>query len=163
MTGAPPVSHPVGRTSLLGALLIGIWAVGAGASVATLALASLRPASTWVGVILLIPVLLVALVLLRFWRAQRARLLSWDGGQWLLMAAGQAQQEAEQLAAVEVRLDLQRVLLLHGRRQERGPGTWLWAQQVGSDPVRWHGLRCALWSGDAAFARDRDSTSTGSA
>lgn len=152
MTGAPPVSHPVGRSLLLGFLLLLAWSLGAGAAAWALTAASLRLAWPWAALVLLGPAVLAGLALVVFWRGQRRSRLDWDGRLWRLASIDRTGQ-GQSLGRVELRLDLQRALLLRAQASTGGRVIWLWAQSTG-DRARWHGLRCALYSGDTAPERD---------
>jgi hypothetical protein len=138
--GAPPVRHPVGGTRLLAGLLLLVWLAGLSAALAV-ALAAGAQALSGTGLLVLaIATVLVGLGLGHFWHQQRRRELVWDGGSWRLLEGGREQP----LADIEVRLDLQRALLLRcaGRLGPR----WLWAQADARERARWHLLRCALYS-----------------
>ena len=69
------------------------------------------------------------------------RRLRWDGERWWVIDSRGEQEGAQ----VEVRLDAQRWMLLWFHDPAAARATWLWAQ-ASHDPVRWHLLRCALYS-----------------
>lgn len=151
MSGPPAVSHPVGRSSGLLLLLGGLWLPGALAAALFLSPA-LEGELRWPALgVLLLSLLGGALALLAFWWRQRPGLLSWDGAQWSWHEAS----AARPLTALrlQVRLDLQRALLLRVRGPHAASG-WLWVQQ-GADPGRWHLLRCALYFEVSPEAADR--------
>ena len=86
-----------------------------------------------------------------FWRSQQPRQLVWDGARWALDGPASGQ-DGGGPARVQVGFDGQRVLLLRWDAPTRRRGAWLWAQ-ASSDPVRWHLLRCALYSSGHSIAR----------
>lgn len=140
--GAPPVRHAVGGTRLLAGLLLLVWLGGLCAAVGVVFASTAQALSGPRLAVLVLAVGLSGLGLVRFWRRQRAAELAWDGAGWSLLEGGRERP----LAGVEVRLDLQRALLLRADGVfAAGPG-WLWAQADARDPARWHLLRCALYS-----------------
>ena len=142
MHAAPAVTHPTGHTPLLAVLLLSLWALGVAAAFGGLSLAWGSPMPTWkMGVLLGAP-LLAGVALARWWGAQRPRRLAWDGAQWRLTPAAVDGRDG---AAVQLQvcLDLQRALLLRVHDPDSRRGLWLWVE-AGTDPARWHLLRCAM-------------------
>lgn len=140
---APPVSFAAGQTALLGAALLLLWSGGAGA-VALAWIWSGLSAPAGVGMVALLGLSAVASGW--FWRGQRPRQLTWDGGTWLLTGPGVAPDARRDAVQVAVALDLQLALLVRSRavappRRCR----WLWLQRA-EDGHRWHALRCALFA-----------------
>ena len=140
--GAPPVSYPVGRTHRLGVWMAVLCLLGV--ATALWVLYSLRALEN----LSLIATILIASALLSgagcwwFWRQQAPRLLRWDGARWQLEPdVGWSGDEL----SVQVRLDLQRMLLLRLEQSSPRRHLWLWAEQ-GRDAADWHLLRCALYS-----------------
>ncbi|HMN20464.1 MAG TPA: hypothetical protein PKA16_03630 [Ottowia sp.] len=123
--------------------MLALWLAGVVAAAALLLAggASRLPAPRLA--LLLAAALGTGLGLRRFWRGQQAGELVWDGANWWLHVDGRERP----LASVEVRLDLQRALLLHGVDLAGVGGRWCWAQAARHGPARWHLLRCALYSG----------------
>lgn len=145
--GAPAVRHPVGRTRLLAALLGVPWLLGAAALFYMLFMGFPQSGLALPALILILGVAFSGLTLRIFWTRQSARELLWDGARWSLTGAG----HNRPLAGVDVRLDLQRALLLRARGRAGQSGAWLWAE-AGADRGRWHLLRCALYSSGPASA-----------
>lgn len=140
---APPVSFASGPTALLALLLALPWCGGAAVTALAWAGGGLS-GSALAGPLLLLG--LGAVVAARFWRGQEPRLLTWDGGQWLLAAPGVAPDARRHAVGVEVALDLQHALLVRSRPvAPTGRRRWLWLQRAG-DGHRWHALRCALFA-----------------
>lgn len=98
--------------------------------------------STGRALLLLGACIVVGLALARFWRRLPVGELVWDGGAWWWHATGRE----HALALLEVRLDLQRALLLRGVDATGAGVHWWWAEAAGHDAPRWHLLRCALYS-----------------
>lgn len=155
MHAAPAVTHPTGRTPQLAALLLGLWALGLAAAVVALMLQPSLAAPGWQAAALLGAPLLAGAALARWWRTQRPRRLSWDGAQWRLDPGAADAWGDLAVQRVEVRLDLQRALLLRASGPELGRGRWLWAQ-AGRDAAGWHLLRCAVHAGAPAPASAAD-------
>ena len=145
VTDAPAVSYPVGRATALARVLLGL--ALAGWLLAMLAFIG-PPALDWrapAAILLIVTNLLVTAVLWRFWQGQRPRQLRWDGQHWQLREAAALAEPDGQGARVQVRLDAQRWMLLWFHDPAAARATWLGAQ-ASHDPVRWHLLRCALYS-----------------
>ena len=149
MTDAPAVTYPVGRTPALALLLVGLWSAGALVALVMVGLPG-APLGGWAGGLLLGSLLASAWGLWDFWRGQKARRLVWDGANWGLRE--DAAEFLDDEARVEVRLDVQRALLLSYRDPSRARPLWLWAQ-ASSDAGRWHLLRCALYSSGKSAGR----------
>ena len=146
--GAPAVRHPVGRSRRLAALLGVPWLLGISAFFYMLFLGFPQSELALAALILIIALAFSGLTLRIFWVRQSARELLWDGAQWSLTGAG----HDRLLAGVDVRLDLQRALLLRAQGRAGQSGAWLWAE-AGADRGRWHLLRCALYSSGPASVR----------
>jgi hypothetical protein len=138
------VTYPVGRTLRLAWALAGLWLAGVTAVVWALFSGSAlmhRPSGA---VFLAASIVVAGLACLTFWRSQRARMLLWDGERWSLEPGND--DGYSEMARLQVRMDLQQAMLLSfedpyaGRRR-----IWLWAEAA-HHPVRWHLLRCALYS-----------------
>jgi hypothetical protein len=141
---APPVSHAVGRSKVLGALLATVWLSGA-LAVSMLFRLPGQAQPAWVATALMLLLVASGAALLRLWLAQKPWQLLWDGVRWSLRQRGD-ETVASNEARVEVRLDLQRALLLrYSEPASRRRPVWLWVQAAG-DARRWHLLRCALYS-----------------
>jgi toxin CptA len=136
MHHAPSVSYPVGRSSWAAAVVLLLWLAGAVACMGWLAVG----APGWAPLVVA-PVLLAGggTGALSWWR-QPAGLLAWDGAHWTL-ASGPS--PALDPGALEVALDLQRVLLV--RWSAAGRSRWLWLER-GRLPARWDALRRAVYS-----------------
>lgn len=143
LTTAPAVRHRVGRTRVLFAALLTLWLPGPGIVfwMTFVGPGLATSAGATIGFVALVTV--SGLALLRFWRQQVERHLSWDGARWSLSQAGRLLADSEQQP--QVRLDLQSALLLHWVVPTRRRGVWLWAQ-AGDSRTSWHLLRCALYS-----------------
>lgn len=135
MHGAPSVSYPVGRSALVGSLLLVVWSLGLlacialaweGASAPRLAAAASACAASgaWAG---------------WWWWRQPAGLLAWDTAAWS-WSEGDPQVRT---GALQVVLDLQSLLLL--RWSTPGRSRWLWAERARL-PARWDALRRAVYS-----------------
>jgi toxin CptA len=131
MHSAPSVTYPVGRSVWAGALLLGLWLAGLAAT-ATWAWAV--PAPGWPqGLALTLAACLGAWAGWHWWCSPGGD-LSWEGGTW---------SRAGVEGMVEVRLDLQRVMLL--RWQGAGAAEWFWLERA-ADPARWNDVRRAVYS-----------------
>ena len=135
MHGAPSVSYPVGRSFLVGALLLTVWSFGLvafiafawqGASSTRLvpAAAACMASGAWAG---------------WWWWRQPAGLLAWDTATWSWSEGD----PHVRTGALEVVLDLQSLLLL--RWSTPGRARWLWAERARL-PARWDALRRAVYS-----------------
>lgn len=150
LPGPPPVSHAVGRSVRLAALLAAPWLLGAGCAAYAVHLGSARVPSLALAGILVCALAFSAVTLALFWWRQSPGQLAWDGAQWRLQNETRDRHcDAWVLSGVEVRLDLQTALLLQAWRSGRRRGVWLWAE-ANDDRARWHLLRCALYSGACA-------------
>ena len=150
MQHAPAVSYPSGRSGSLKRALWGLGLLGALPSVYLLFEALVLQGSARaaiVSVAICVVLWLVAcLALAQFWRRQRARTLRWDGADWWLGAPGQGAAGGDEARGrATIRVDGQRCLLLRWTPAQGGEAAWLWADAA-IDPVRWHLLRCALYS-----------------
>ena len=133
----------MGRSRLLASLLIAAWLAGLGA-VLLMHFSGLAYASqARTAIILIAFVVLSGIAAIAFWRQQGPRQLVWDGERWQVQDG--ARQAFSDGAHVQVRLDLQRVMLLCHEDRAAGRRIWLWAE-ASHDPARWHLLRCALYS-----------------
>lgn len=148
---APPVFYPLGRSSFLGALLLGLWLAGALLALAWASLASLS------GALLLAAgaaVVLSGAGAALHWKNTPRGQLGWDGQAWCwVSAAAPPGVAAPELAVI---VDLQRWLLLRLDSQ-CGACLWLWAERRAA-PRRWLALRRAVYSPhrapDAALSHD---------
>ena len=150
MQHAPAVSYPSGRS---GSLKRALWALGLLGALPSVYLlfealvlqGSARAAIVSVAICVFLW-LVACLALAQFWRRQRARTLRWDGADWWLGAPGQGAAGGDEARGrATVRVDGQRCLLLRWTPASGGEAAWLWADAT-IDPVRWHLLRCALYS-----------------
>lgn len=136
---APPVFYPLGRSSFLGGLLLGLWLAGA---LLTLAWASLASLSGGLLLAAGAAVALSGVAAALHWKNTPSGQLAWDGQAWCwVSAADPAGVTAPELAVVA---DLQRWLLLRLERQS-GACLWLWAERRAA-PARWLALRRAVYS-----------------
>lgn len=143
----PAVAYPVGQSPQLAVVLIVLWLIGG--AVVFCAFAGLGGGRSLIGwrlALLLASLLLSGFSLWSFWRAQIRRRLIFDGDQWLLegdVATG-FPGEAVQVAIV---FDGQQRMLLRWPAvpRESKHVKWLWVE-AHSEPLRWHLLRCALYS-----------------
>ncbi|MDO5086267.1 MAG: hypothetical protein Q4D74_01500 [Comamonadaceae bacterium] len=144
MRHAPAVTHPVGRTAALAAVLAGLCLAGGAAALAWLAWAAPGASHGWRAAVLLAAWLASGGGLWRFWRQQTPRELCFDGNAWQLKANGTTSIGASR---VRVALDAQRFALLRLEKPADGRicGIWLWAE-AGRHAASWHRLRCALYS-----------------
>jgi toxin CptA len=134
MHSAPSVSYPVGRSRLGGAMLLVAWTLGACAI--TWWCVQLQPSMSRV-----LPALALVLVsgIAAGWawaRAPRGS-LAWDGESWSWTG------ERDTGGALDVVLDLQRLLLVRWRGPARAG--WLWLDKS-AQPARWDELRRAVYS-----------------
>lgn len=136
MHSAPAVSYPVGRSHFQGSLLLclGMTGVLAGG----LWSATLGPLAWRQGVYALILLTAVA-VAAQAWRQTPPGVLSWDGQSWHWRTAATAVS-----GQIATHLDFQFCMLL-SLRTGTGERVLLWPERR-SDPVSWHGLRCAVFS-----------------
>jgi toxin CptA len=135
MHNAPSVSYPVGRSRLAGALLIGIWLLGAAACVAWRLAAPASGVRT--GAAAITVVLAGAMAAWHWWRMPRGT-LTWDQEQWRWLSGSTAGAQAPQVS-----LDLQHALLL--RWHSPSGSSWLWLERA-SRPEHWADLRRAVYS-----------------
>ena len=150
MRHAPTVTYPTDRSTTLARALGLLALLGAVPWVWMLfeALALQESAQTAIISVAICVFLWLAacLALAQFWRRQRARTLRWDGADWWLGAPGQGAAGGDEArGCATVRVDGQRCLLLRWTPAPGGEAAWLWADAA-IDPVRWHLLRCALYS-----------------
>jgi len=136
---APPVFYPLGRSSFLGGLLLGLWLAGA---LLTLAWASLARLSGWQLMVACAAVLLAGLAAALHWKNTPSGQLAWDGQVWCWVSAADPAGVAGPDAAVVA--DLQRWLLLR-LENPSGACLWLWAERRAA-PERWLALRRAVYS-----------------
>ena len=140
---APPVTYPVGRTPRLAWALAGLWLAGAAAVFWTFFWILALVHQGYTAIFLGVSVVMSGGLCLAFWRGQRARLLVWDGERWSLEPGSGG--EYGDAARPRVRMDLQHTLLLAFEMPSSRRPIWLWAEAA-HDPMRWHLLRCALYS-----------------
>lgn len=147
MNEVPSVAYPVGRSRRLGVILLALWLAGAVTVLAWwIDQASSRPASGWRLGFLMLVLTLSGVGLCAFWRNQVKRSLAFDGDQWHLSDASLLSASPEPVH-VTVLWDAQLCMLLRWPAAKQGSrrAKWLWAE-ASSDPLRWHLLRCALYS-----------------
>lgn len=149
--GPPAVSYTAQRTALLGFVLFTLWLTGALLAAAALVAGGARWPVTHFALLLAF-LALATFGLAAFWRAQRERTLRWDGRQWMFDDP-QVKSSPTPLRRVEIRLDVQAVLLLRCVGPGAEAATWIWAER-GREPARWHLLRCALYQ---ALSAETDS------
>ncbi|TAN10785.1 MAG: hypothetical protein EPN34_09075 [Burkholderiaceae bacterium] len=142
VVGPPVVSYAVHQTARLRLVLLALWLPGV-----VLAVAASTSGGARLGAVRFTS-LFVVLALSTFglgalWRAQRERILRWNGRLWTL-ADPAAKSSPINLHRVEVRLDLQAFLLLRCLGPSASTSTWVWAER-GTRSERWHVLRCALY------------------
>jgi toxin CptA len=134
MHNAPSVSYPVGRSRFAGAVLLGLWLLGAIGCVAW------RLASPPSGLRFAAAGICVAVAgaaAAWHWWHMPAGTLAWDQEQWSWLGAGLAG------SAPEVGLDLQHWLLLRWR--SGSASSWLWLERA-SRPDQWGDLRRVVCS-----------------
>lgn len=136
---APPVFYPLGRSSFLGGLLLGLWLAGV---MLVLAWASLARLSGWQLMVACAAVLLAGTAAALHWKNTPSGQLVWDGQAWCWVSAADPAGLAAPDAAVVA--DLQRWLLLRLESQS-GACLWLWAERRAA-PERWLALRRAVYS-----------------
>jgi toxin CptA len=135
MHNAPSVSYPVGRSLLAGGLAAAVWLLGALVAVQWILQSQV---SGWrlgaAGIVLAFGATAAGWT----WWITPHGTLAWDGQSWVWTGAS-----GTDIGAVEVRLDLQRCLLLHFR----GPpaSRWLWLERSHC-AERWDDLRRAVYS-----------------
>jgi hypothetical protein len=136
---APPVFYPLGRSSFLGGLLLGLWLAGALLVLAWASLASLSGGQLLAaGAAVVLSGAATAL----HWKNTPSGQLVWDGQAWCwVSAADPAGLAAPDIAVVA---DLQRWLLLRLESQSSAC-LWLWAERRAA-PERWLALRRAVYS-----------------
>jgi toxin CptA len=137
MHNAPSVFYPVGRSRLLGLLLLMVWLLGLAATLAF----AFAPGAVWRVALVAGCTAAAGLVAARWWLRSPAGGLQSDGTQWLWQPQGGV--AAVALEHLTVHLDLQHALLLRG--QQGGAPLWLWAER-GMAPLRWDDLRRAVYS-----------------
>lgn len=131
MHNAPSVTYPVGRSAWAGALLLALWL---GGLLATAAWAWAVPVPGWQqGLALGMAMCLGAWAGWHWWHSPRGE-LSWEGGTW---------SRAGMEGVIEIRLDLQQVMLL--RWHDAGGAAWFWLERA-ADPARWNDIRRAVYS-----------------
>ena len=153
MYHAPSVQYPVGRSSLLGLGLLGVWLAGAGVTTLTAS----NQAPPWRHGLALAVLLGAGFGAWRFWRGLPVGHLRWDGLAWY------GPQNADGPASLQVQLDLQRHLLVRLDFVDTAPRntaaarrrslrySWLWLEAT-ADPLRWQDLRRAAFASARAPA-----------
>ncbi|MES2422878.1 MAG: hypothetical protein V4562_00500 [Pseudomonadota bacterium] len=137
MHSAPSVFYPVGRSRLLGLLLLAVWLLG----LATTLAFAFAPGAVWRVALVGVCAALAGQVATRWWLRSPAGELQFDGTQWIWQPQGSA--PPLPLKQVAVHLDLQQALLLNC--QQPGPPLWLWLDKGMAAP-RWDDLRRAVYS-----------------
>lgn len=140
MHSAPSVIYPVGRSRLIGLLVLS----GAASGVVAAALAAQQAGSLrWTGIIGLgIAIAAGIWAGVRWWRTSAGH-LSWDGQDWA-WSTDVASDRTAVSPGLLLCLDLQAVILL---RQPLGWGAsrWFWLERW-RFPQRWSALRRAVYS-----------------
>jgi toxin CptA len=136
MHSAPAVSYPVGRSRLGGVLLFAAWALGA-VAVATWCM-QVQPSAARVLSALALVLASGAAAGWSWVRTPRGA-LAWDGESWGWSGEG----KVDGSGALEVVLDLQRLLLVRWRGPDRAG--WLWLDKS-ARPERWEDVRRAVYS-----------------
>jgi toxin CptA len=144
MHSAPSVSYPVGRSRFAGALLLGVWLLGAGACAAWRVAAPVSSGRSGVAVVVVVCAGLFAAW--RWWHMPMGTLI-WDQEQW-----GWSGGSAGLPAVPQVSLDLQDWLLLRWR--PHSGSRWLWLERA-SRPEQWADLRRAVYSRARADASSK--------
>lgn len=136
---APPVIYPLGRSSLLGGLLLGCWFAGVCAVLLWWQAEQLFDRRMALAAFF---VLLAGLAARSSWRHLPRGQLAWDGEAWRWESLGYQTGVAEHKMVVIA--DFQRRLLLRLENQA-GARLWLWLEQKVM-PERWMDLRRAVYS-----------------
>lgn len=136
---APPVFYPLGRSSFLGGLLLGLWLAGV---LLVLAWASLARLSGWQLMAACAAVALAGMAAAMHWKKTLSGQLAWDGQAWCWVSA--ADPAGLVVPDAVVVADLQRWLLLRLDKPS-GACLWLWAERRAA-PERWLALRRAVYS-----------------
>lgn len=135
MHNAPSVSYPVGRSLVAGGIAAAVWSLGVLVAVQWILQSQV---SGWrLGVAGIVLAFGATAAGWNWWIAPRGT-LSWDGQSWVWTDAG-----GTDVGAVEVRLDLQRCLLL--RFRSHPASRWLWLERSHC-AERWDDLRRAVYS-----------------
>jgi toxin CptA len=148
MHSAPSVSYPVGRSRFAGALLLGVWLLGASACIAWRVAAPVSSVRSGLAAMVVLAAGLVAAW--RWWRMPMGT-LTWDQEQWGWLGGSAAHP-----AVPQVSLDLQDWLLL--RWCPRSGSRWLWLERA-SHPEQWADLRRAVYSRARADASPKSGPS----
>ena len=136
---APPVVYPLGRSSFLGRLLLGLWLAGL---FSALLWWYLTRQLDWRMALAFVAVLLAGVAARTSWNHLPGGQLAWDGAVWRWESASYQTGVAE--LELLVVADFQRRLLLRLENHARA-SLWLWAEQSAM-PERWLDLRRAVYS-----------------
>ena len=147
MRNVPAVAYPVGRSRQLAFGLLALWWVGAAVVACWWVAQGIVPSFLeWRMILLLLALVLTGAALWSFWCSQARCRLVFDGDQWQLEGHEGTLIPGER-TQVAIAFDGQRRMLLRWPAVPRKGQQlkWLWAE-ASSDPLRWHLLRCALYS-----------------
>ncbi|MDB5845818.1 MAG: hypothetical protein JWP79_3128 [Polaromonas sp.] len=136
---APPVVYPLGRSSFLGSLLLGLWLAG---FFSVMLWCHFTKPMDWRMTLAFLCVAGAGIAAGTSWKNMLGGQLAWNGQVWRWESAGYLSGAAEH--EVSVIADFQNMLLLRLENQARA-GLWLWVEQ-GAMPERWLDLRRAVYS-----------------
>jgi len=137
---APPVVYPLGRSRLLGVLLLSLWLCGLLLTLAWFLQAADQPA--WRTGLVCVLLAGTAAAAGTGWRNTPVGQLAWDGEVWRWESPGYQAGVAEY--SLSVLADFQHVLMLRLENQAHAC-LWLWVERR-SMPERWLDLRRAVYS-----------------
>jgi hypothetical protein len=127
-----------------------LWLAGMAAAAGVLSLTSMSRFQWYSATLLVTSVAACAAACLVFWRSQCLRTLVWDGERWSLKPS---EPGVVGEARAQVWMDIQCAMLIGLKQVHARRCIWLWAEAA-HDPVRWHLLRCALYSSALSAADD---------
>ena len=139
MSLAPAVVCTVHRSRFVGCLTLALWSCGA-----TLAIRAVADAGPgWRAWLLGATVLATGAFAARHWLRAPQGVLRWNGSGWTWQQASVG--DREHPGTPVLRLDLQRLLLVHWQPEDGGALHWFWLDAESTEGARdWHALRCAL-------------------
>jgi hypothetical protein len=137
MHNAPSVTYPVGRSRVLGGLLVFLWLAGAAALTGW---SLLSDALTWRHALSFLCLIVCGMGAAYNWRQMVEGELCWDGQYW------QWSKHDARVAGgrLTVCVDVQSRMLLRLKRAGQAP-CWFWAERA-LRPQRWSDLRRAVYS-----------------
>ena len=145
MRNAPLVMYPVGHFLWIFWLCGGL---GLGGAILTGWLFSVGQIASWLALISVLILLAVGAACLRLaLRKKTTYWLHWNGQVWRCLDDEQ-NETAQTVSSVIVILDVQQALLLRltgSSVDVPGSQEWVWLYK-GFAPVKWHDLRCAVYS-----------------